>query len=262
MTSPRRQRGWLAARALRAREQLAADRRLDVEDLARSLGARVVRGDLDGAMARLLVQGRRAVIRLSTRVVQAEAQRFSVAHEIGHLVMQHSTPPPMAMAAGALMRPIDRNVEIEANAFAAELLMPEAEIRARLASATLGLTLARAIAVDMNVSLVAAALRCVELSAEPGAVALVQSDRIAWIATGGGFRTRYRRGMRVDLASRVALAAGDRAMPYASVVVPARAWRVRDVGDSSFVHEEAAHVPEQVALLALVTASDPAVRAS
>jgi Zn-dependent peptidase ImmA (M78 family) len=47
-------------------------------------------------------------------------QRFDVAHELGHLVM-HSDAEPGG-----------RTVEDHANRFAAELLMPEAEIRAEL----------------------------------------------------------------------------------------------------------------------------------
>ena len=262
MTTARRQRGWIAARELRARERLAAGRALDVEHLAGSLGARVVRGDLDGAMARLLVHGRRAVIRLSNRVAQVEAQRFSVAHELGHLVMRHPAPPALALAARAVERPVDREVETEANAFAAELLMPEADVRSRLCETSLTLALAGTIGMDMGVSVVAAALRCVELTRDPSAIVLVEHGRIAWIATAGGLRTGYRRGMRVDpeaMAMRLASADG---IAGASSPVPARVWRVRDGGDDLVVNEEAVRVPEQNAVLALVTAPGAADRAS
>jgi Zn-dependent peptidase ImmA (M78 family)/transcriptional regulator with XRE-family HTH domain len=50
-------------------------------------------------------------------------QRFDVAHELGHLVMHTDAEPG------------GRTVEDQANRFAAELLMPEAEIRGRLPEA-------------------------------------------------------------------------------------------------------------------------------
>ncbi len=254
MTTARRERGWSAARALRARERLAGGGPVDVETLARSFGARIVRGDLDGAMARIIGQGSRAVIRLSNRVVQVGAQRFSVAHELGHLVMQHPTPGPMALAERTAARPVDRGVETEANAFAAELLMPEDEIRVRLVRTQLSVELAGAIATEMGVSIVAAALRCVELTTEPSAVMLVEGDRVTWIATGGGLRTGYRRGMRIDPGSMAAYLAASDTLSCAATRVPARLWRIRDAAERLVVHEEAVRVPEQAAVLSLVTA--------
>jgi hypothetical protein len=262
MKTAQRERGWSAARALRARERLAAGRPVDVEHVARSFGARVVRGDLDGAMARIIGHGSRAVIRLSNRVLQVGAQRFSVAHELGHLVMQHPTPNPLVLAARTAVRPADRGVETEANAFAAELLMPEAEIHVRLARTRLDLELARAIATDMGVSVVAAALRCVELTTEPSAIVLVEGDRVTWIATGGGLRTGCRRGMRIDPGSLVAHLAASDALSCAAIRVPARLWRIRDVAEHLVVHEQAVRVPEQAAVLSLVTASNRGDRAA
>lgn len=262
MTTAWRERGWSAARALRARERLVAGRPVDVEHLARSFGARVVRGDLDGAMARIIGQGSRAVIRLSPRVLEAGAQRFSIAHELGHLVMRHPTPSPLALAARTVARPVDRGVETEANAFAAELLMPEVEIRARMVHRDLDMELAGGIAGEMGVSVVAAALRCVELTTEPSAVVLVESARVSWIATGGGLRTSYRRGMRIDPGTVAAHLAATDAASCAPAHVPARLWRVRDACEHTVVHEHAVRVPEQAAVLSLVTAPSRRDRAA
>lgn len=55
----------------------------------------------------------------------SDRSRFSLAHELGHLLMHTDTPPSDYAS-----------VEDEADAFAAELLMPEADIRDALASPT------------------------------------------------------------------------------------------------------------------------------
>src|SRR6185437_12215941 len=52
----------------------------------------------------------------------SDRERLTLCHEIGHLVMHQSVRP---------------EIEDEANAFAAEFLMPEAEIRAQLADLTI-----------------------------------------------------------------------------------------------------------------------------
>lgn len=60
--------------------------------------------------------------------VSVYRQRFSLAHEIGHVVMDH---PPMAFLGGIVIGERDPRHEIEANSFAAELLMPKKVLAAK-----------------------------------------------------------------------------------------------------------------------------------
>src|SRR5438874_12562476 len=64
----------------------------------------------------------------------APRRRFTLAHELGHWVCQHmegKTAPIYCRAADVQLAPsaADRALEREANVFAAELLMPEREVR-------------------------------------------------------------------------------------------------------------------------------------
>jgi len=64
----------------------------------------------------------------------APRRRFTLAHELGHWVCQHlegKTAPVYCRAADVQAEPIaaDRALEREANLFAAELLMPESQVR-------------------------------------------------------------------------------------------------------------------------------------
>ncbi len=96
-----------------------------VDELAISLGADVTYESFDGEVSGMLVRGaNRAVIGVNSKHAKTR-QRFSVAHEIAHLVMHPGTP----MFVDRFVRVNYRNgesnrEEIEANAFAAELLMP------------------------------------------------------------------------------------------------------------------------------------------
>lgn len=59
--------------------------------------------------------------------------RFTIAHEVGHWVCHvvgAERPQPVFCRAKDLMEDADRALEREANVFAAELLMPEASVRA------------------------------------------------------------------------------------------------------------------------------------
>src|SRR5258708_2570831 len=108
---------------------------IDVNLVARSLGLQIVFNDLGEDISGLLVthSGNSSIcVRESEPVVR---QRFTIAHEIGHFVLRHQfeddgqvhvdegwkvTARSSAQAAGADPK------EVEANQFAAALLMPSA----------------------------------------------------------------------------------------------------------------------------------------
>jgi Zn-dependent peptidase ImmA (M78 family) len=102
-----------------------------VEQIATGLGAQVLLENFKGEISGLLMRSAGSII-IGVHKTQSQArQRFTIAHEIGHLVMHSS---------GLEAVHIDKNfevhlrssasstaesvAEIEANAFAASLLMP------------------------------------------------------------------------------------------------------------------------------------------
>jgi Zn-dependent peptidase ImmA (M78 family) len=99
-----------------------------VEDLARSLGAEVIyrafEGDVSGMVYRNKAQ---KVIGVNSRHAP-NRQRFTVAHEIGHLVLHKGQEVYVDSFEGRInwRDGASDPVEAQANAFAAELLMPRA----------------------------------------------------------------------------------------------------------------------------------------
>lgn len=108
---------------------------IPVEDFADLLGADIEYEPFDGELSGMVLRrGKRAVIGIN-ETHHIHRQRFSIAHELGHLLLHRSesfhlddTPPEQ-------IRPRFRNErsstgededEVEANQFAAELLMPAA----------------------------------------------------------------------------------------------------------------------------------------
>jgi hypothetical protein len=82
----------IRARAVEATKWLGeqpADGVIDVEKLAEMLDAEIIYGELDGAKARVVRLGNRARIIISKRIVGVGAIRFCIAHEIGHLLLDH-----------------------------------------------------------------------------------------------------------------------------------------------------------------------------
>jgi Zn-dependent peptidase ImmA (M78 family) len=101
---------------------------IDVEAIAAKIGAIVTyeafKEDLSGV---LIKEKTRTVIGVNSSHPQTR-QRFTIAHEIGHLVLQHKgeifVDQTVVKRDGKSSRAVDRQ-EIDANRFAAELLMPE-----------------------------------------------------------------------------------------------------------------------------------------
>src|ERR1700761_6763335 len=74
-----------ARRALVASEATEPNK-IDVDHIAAAFGAEIVFDDLEGSTARVIQIGDRAKIVVSTRILEIGSIRFSIAHEIGHLL--------------------------------------------------------------------------------------------------------------------------------------------------------------------------------
>jgi len=105
---------------------------LDVEALARDNGAEIVRERLGEDVSGLLIREEGRVIIGVNESHPASRQRFTIAHEIGHLLL-HAGRPLVVDPVRINLRDSRSSLatdleEIEANSFAAELLMPRALI--------------------------------------------------------------------------------------------------------------------------------------
>jgi Zn-dependent peptidase ImmA (M78 family) len=115
-----------------------SDPPVPVEDVARRLGAELTYEAFDGDVSGMLYregEGQMPIIGVNSRQAPTR-QRFTVAHEIGHLVLHRGQPVfvdsfvRVNWRAGKSGRD-----EVEANAFAAELLMPRNLIEESIDSA-------------------------------------------------------------------------------------------------------------------------------
>lgn len=159
-----------------------------VEAIAARLGVTIEIAPLTGADAQLVRCGSHARIVLAERIDDPAFRRFSIAHELGHLVLRH----PSGESGRA---------ERQANAFAAELLMPRDLLRERCEAGPLTLELPRQISEEFQVSIVASAIRVVELATAPCAVVLAQHGEVKWSVANGPFPGSIPRGTRISAAS-------------------------------------------------------------
>ena len=114
-------------------------------------------------------------------------RRFTIAHELGHYRMKHHHQALFAAGEVHKSNPdfaSNRWHELEADYFAAELLMPREQFIAALDHHTPGLDAVREIAQEFETSLTSTAIRFARLSSEPVAI-VVSADgavRYCWVS--------------------------------------------------------------------------------
>jgi Zn-dependent peptidase ImmA (M78 family) len=118
-----------AERVLRESGHLG-DIPIDIENVARSRGAQVIRERLDRDVSGLLFRDGDSVVIGVNDLHAARRQRFTVAHEVAHLVL-HKGRPLVLDHVRVNFRDKTSSAatdyeEIEANQFAAAILMPAA----------------------------------------------------------------------------------------------------------------------------------------
>lgn len=146
---------------------------VDVARIAACLGLHVLEDEFAGDISGFLYQdGARSVIGINRAHGEAR-RRFTLAHEIGHYLLHsrsttfvdHAAPPALLRRDATSSGGTDAR-EVEANAFAAELLMPAEMIERDLQAADAGASTAaliRALARRYAVSVQAMTIRLVRL---------------------------------------------------------------------------------------------------
>jgi Zn-dependent peptidase ImmA (M78 family) len=125
------------ARRLRRKYSIAG--KADVEGLARTLGLTVQRtGDIPAGVSGVLVTRQDRSWICVREDEPSQRQRFTMAHELGHWYLNHQSQDgrhvhvnrgTMVSMRGRLASEGVDDKEVEANQFAAELLMPGQEVR-------------------------------------------------------------------------------------------------------------------------------------
>lgn len=238
---------------------------VDVEALAEKLGAEIVFEDLEGAKARVIQIGDRARIIISTRIIGIGAIRFSIAHEIAHLLLKHYLKDGDLGRAFKRQRtcsPLEGDgsqIERDASVFATELLMPAPLVTPMCRVALSSLDPVRAIASAFQTSMYASARRFVELTPERCAVVITKQGRVRWVQKSPSFGAWIPEGRSVNPASAAFDYFDGGKLDESPRVIPASTWcACESLGsDSAPVYEHATAIPETGTVFSLLWMPPP-----
>lgn len=243
--------------ANRAREMCAAiglrhPTEFELEVVAHMRGALVHSAPLNGSRANLIRVGEKAVISVADSLTPSE-KRWAIAHELGHFET-HANANYVGLCTGEDLRADYRNNghEEEANAFAAELLMPEVMFRKRCdAIAKVNWTPIQSMADEFQVSLTAAAIRFVNITAERVALFVSKDSKVKWSVATPDFGRRLARGSDLSQWSLAVDYFKKGKVRSFGETVSAEAW-VPDAGRDQEVFEHSLAMPNYNSVITLL----------
>lgn len=152
---------------------------VDLDELARCLFLHVQEVSMTSSEGCLITDGEIGTVLINRNIASHRRRRFTLAHEIAHYIL-HKNRPVFEDDRANLKFSVTSRTEIEANIFAAMLLMPPMLMPPRLSADRPTLSLADALMARFDVSLVAALRRLVGESSWRCALVVSQGETIRW----------------------------------------------------------------------------------
>jgi hypothetical protein len=164
-----------------------------VEDIAMDHGVVCLEAKLTGCLARLVRKGNRGIIRTKLGIREPGRRRFAVAHELGHWFLHAAESQYFVCTAQQMREYKGSPLEVEANLFASELLMPTFLFRPLVQATAPTLESISTLGAKFVTSLTAIGMKFVDLSCHECVLVLSTDGRVTWSKQKG-----CRTGLRIE----------------------------------------------------------------
>ena len=164
---------------------------LPIEVIVRSQNIILREDDIDGADGRILIDGDSAVITIDSKISYEPQRRFAIAHELGHFILHRGKNKLFNDDEASLNQWYHTNFiseELEANAFAAELLMPSDLFSMEYKGKVFNPEVIDFLAERFVVSKTAAILKFVKAGNYPVCVVYCSDKKMRWFKPSKDFR--------------------------------------------------------------------------
>ena len=228
-------------------------------EVVREIGLEIVYRDAssyDGALLRIKGIPRGYIV-INTRIREESRRRFTIAHESGHFIL----PNQQDLSAPCAKKTIENwdeqldHPELEANRFAAEVLMPRERVTPYLLTEP-AMTSIESIASICQTSLTASAYRLVSLTSFRAAMVWSEDGRVRWYKSSEEFVRWIRKG-ELSEATFAADCFQHRSVPDHFEPVPASSWLFsKGLREDALIWEHSASLPAYRAVLSLLVIRD------
>jgi len=198
--------------------------------------------DLFSSEGQLVVKDGMGIITVDNKITEKGQKKFTVAHELGHY-FNSGKKNGSYFCSGLDIRGIKQDItaEVDANNFAAELLMPEDWFTKFTKGKIIGKKLLSESAEYFDISLSAAALRYAEIGSHPVAVIMSKDGSVKWSRINKYFTFRFiRNGSKVNNLSYAYEFFKGEKIPDEPEEILADAWFVEDFNYKKdyFIYEQ------------------------
>lgn len=164
-----------------------------VEDIAMDQGVVCLEANLTGCLARLVRKGTRGIIRTKASIREPGRKRFAIAHELGHWFLHKEESQYFVCTAEQMRDYKGSPLEVEANIFASELLMPTFLFRPLAQDAAPTLESVSDLAERFLTSLTATGMKFIDLNRHECVLVLSSDGKVTWSK-----QKRERSGLRIE----------------------------------------------------------------
>lgn len=200
------------------------------------LGVEYRECSLDGCLGMTLRLGGNVGVMVSSNIPEEGKRQFTAAHELGHVVIpSHAQTSSFKCTSGDLLGTTKNPLEIEANQFAAEWLMPYDIFKSRCAPLEPDFKIISELAYEYNVTLTAAATRFVETSDQEVMLITSVDGMMKYYKRSADFQYRIDLGKLPDTYARYNLK--GKAFPEEFMAVASDEWFVGRQPESGEVLE-------------------------
>jgi len=155
--------------------------------VAMDLALFIQEGPMNGADARLVANGDKGIATVRASIPNESRRKFAGCHELGHWVLHREMQSQWLCTEADLAGYSKSPREVEANAFAAELQIPQALLRKSYAG-PVTMDLAEQVRRDLGTSLTAALRRLVEALEDDCIMLMVENSQVRYYVQSRGWR--------------------------------------------------------------------------
>jgi len=210
---------------------------IELKDIAMARGVLVRERFLKGSEARLVRRDRSGIITVDKSIPEEGRKRFAVAHDLGHFELHRESQLLFCTEQDMVVWNENKPQEIEANEFAANMLMPESLFKVHLRKEKPNLDMIKFLADEFRTTLTATAVRYAQLSPEPCAAVISRDGIIQWYRKSGHFRHHVKVGSKLSPNSYAFDYFDGLDVPTQPMKVPAYAWLVGNVDGEAEIME-------------------------
>lgn len=225
---------------------------INIEEISMERGAFVHEKEIDGAEAWLVRKGSTAIITVNSKLHEQGRKRFAIAHELGHFELHNDSQFVICSDEDMYVWNRSKSQEIEANEFASCILMPEVIFTRYIKKEAPNMDRVSELSGEFGTALTATALRYVQLSLEPCAVAISRNGTLKWYKKSDSFGFHLKVGEKLSPDTYAFDYFDGIELPVRPRKVPATGWIAGEIDSDAEIFEHSVALKSYDVVLSLL----------